>query len=274
MDLCVVIVIYNSAYDQTNSYRSLVKCSSNCSGVNFHLLIYDNSKNAQNINKECLFETTEYYHDERNLGVIPAYQYAINYCENHSIKWLLRLDQDSVFDEKLINSFLISINDCKKALCYVPKIYSSGKMISPSIIRLGGFWGKLPNDFYGVPSQKVTFINSMSFVDASNKLIQRYLRESCFMLDLSDHELAYRLDVSDVYILNINVTHSLSVMESDYVKKDRYCKILKAEILFSKQYYTLKDKIVFRFRLLVRCVKHLLYGRFIISYYTIKNLFR
>ena len=114
----------------------------------------------------------------------------------------------------------------------------------------------------------------MSFVDAGSIIVNRLLRDSHFMLDLSDHELAYRINVNDVYVLDIIVEHSLSVMESNYVSKDRYIKILESEIHFSKLYYTFIDKVVFKLRLFLRCIKHLLMGRIEISYYTIKGLFR
>lgn len=273
--ICAVIVVYKQSYDETKSFLSLLQVASSVKEVLFDVIIYDNSEKEQVLGDNTCFNRLSYYHDPRNLGVIPAYKYSIDYCEKNSIKWLLRLDQDSFFDERLINEFQKSIiasrNQC---ICYVPKIFSSGELISPSVIKHGGLWGKVPKQFVGIYPQKITFINSMSIIDTSNTLVKKSINNCQFMLDLSDHDFAYNLKNGDIYILDAFFEHSLSIMEKGYVSDVRYSGILESEILFSKLNYSFVDKIVFRSRLILRFFKHLFARRWKIALITLKGLFK
>ena len=274
MDLGVVIVIYNSIYSQTKSYQSLEKCAKDCKEVKFHVIVYDNSQNSQNIENDYLFDSLVYYHDERNLGVIPAYRYAIDYCKNHGILWLLRLDQDSTFDGKLIVSFLGTIDNASEHYsAVIPKIKCGNRFISPSIIRRGGLYFQIQEQVVGIPDKRITFINSMSFINVEDKAVTDAIRRSKYMLDLSDHDVAYSLKPQNIFILKDVVNHSLSVAESSYVSLERYKKILTNEIDFVNKREGIRGRMVLSGRLIIRSLKFLLSGMVSHARVTIQNIF-
>lgn len=269
LKVCAVVVIFNKLYCETETYKSLKRCIEKCPNINIFTIVYDNSSIPQKFS----IDNTIYVHDPSNRGVIPAYIYSIDYCKKNHIKWLFRLDQDSFFDEKLIQQFIDRMEiDHDKYSCYIPKIISEGETISPSIVKKGGFYGKMQQSFCGVYPRKISFINSMSFIDVEDPIICNAIYSTEFMLDMSDHDVAYYVPSDKIYILNIIVSHSLSVMSEKYVDEDRYKKILDAECEFAKKHYKDLDNIIFKARLVFRSMKHILRGRLGIAIITVKKI--
>ena len=268
VELCAVVVIYNRDYYNTETYKSLRKCVDRCKNSSIFTIIYDNSSQPQIVTgNNCI-----YVHDPSNRGVIPAYRYALKYCKENNIDWMFRLDQDSIFDEKLIYEFfsILKRPPSHTLSAIVPKILCNGTVISPSVIKKGGFMGEIDKNTHGVYKKKITFINSMSFINVNDPMVTDAITHTNFMLDLSDHDVAYRLDYHNIYIMNLLENHSLSVSEKSYVNKDRYTKILDAEFRFAKEHFEFSDRAVFYYRLIMRVLKNVWLGRYNIALITIK----
>ena len=274
MEIGVVIVIYNTIYNQSKSYLSLIKCACECQNVKFHLVIYDNSQEPQDVQSDNSLVHTDYYHDKRNLGVVPAYNYAIDYCKQNGIKWLLRLDHDSVFDSGFIDCFVKAAEDGDRYSAIIPKIICNNRIISPSIIKKGGHLKSIPADNVGVSNERITFINSMSFINLENDTIVDAIRDTEFLLDLSDHDVAYRLKPNSVYVLDVVVNHSLSVSESEYVGIERYRRIIGNEVSFVNLREDLSGRLIFKVRLLLRGLKLISKGMYKHALLTYANILK
>lgn len=260
MFICTVVVVYGQRYNTTRTYKSLVEVAEKLPNTLFDVVIYDNSPEPQLIKKDTKFHNIVYKHDPRNIGVVPAYQFGRDYCRLNNIKWLLRLDQDSLINVDMITEFL-DIEPRNNVKAFVPKVICRDKVVSPSYVHIGGFYTPISRNIYGIINRKLTFINSMSFIDVSDDEVSKILDSLKCYLDLSDHEFAYKLSPSSVYLMKTNVYHSLSIKEDGYVSFDRYMKILYNEVGFIKRTEGCLGRIVFKIRLLLRSMKFLLKGR-------------
>lgn len=270
MRLCAVVVVYGQFYKDTQSYVSLSKVVQRVPDLLLDVIIYDNSPKEQIIEEEP-FNNIIYYHDPRNIGVVPAYRVARDYCNHEGIQWLLRLDQDSSFDETLINEFL-KVSQKNKVKIIVPKVECKGEIVSPSYIRIGGVYVSVPESIIGINRRPITFINSMSFINVSDRVVSDSLDAIKCQLDLSDHEFARMISDLPFYIMEIKVSHSLSIKEEEYVSPVRYNEILKNEVSFMNRYENLIGRIIFQIRLLLRMVKFYFKGRKELAAITIKYL--
>ena len=241
--------------------------------IELSVIIYDNSPNEQCTYGAYNFKSFEYIHDSRNIGVVPAYQYAAKYCEKSNINWLLRLDQDSIFDIELIENFKKAIK-VEAPLVVVPKIISNNKIVSPTYYRLGGVNIPLEHDGVGINDSRITFINSMSFIKVSNKLIYENLNHQEFMLDLSDHEFALSLPLNSIFVIDCFVSHSLSITENTYVSLNRYRSIIDCEYKFIKKTNGILGLIIYKFRLIYRLIKFLNRKSFKLAFLTFNALFK
>lgn len=269
--VCAVVVVYNQNYIETKTYKSLIDVSNQCQDIDFHVIIYDNTQVMLDYEDERHFVHFDYHHDSRNIGVVPAYIYAKDYCINNRIKWLFRLDQDSCFDSNLFDEFT-KIADKEEIKAAVPIICSNNSIISPSYIHRGGYLTPV-NEFYGIPTDRITFINSMSFVNVSDTQVCTILDNLKHPLDLSDHEFAYKLPSKSIYVLKSKVNHSLSITEYGYVPVDRYKKIIKSEIEFVSSTENIMGLIIYVCRILCRSLRFVFCGKINYAFISIKALF-
>ena len=270
MKLCAVIVVYGQQYDITSTFKSLTEIANNCKSIDLDVIIYDNSKVNTEV-KPIEQMHVVYVHDKRNLGVVPAYIYAANYCRDNKIDWLLRLDQDSSFGIDLIEEFL-SINNSNKYLAIVPKIICNNKIISPSIVHVGGYFTNISYNLYGISANKLTFINSMSFINVGNSCTIDLLNSLVCQLDLSDHEFALSLPMNSVFVMKSTVNHLLSIMEKEYVSVERYSSILESESYLIKTRETLIGKLLYRVRLLIRSINFCFSGKRHLALVTLRKI--
>ncbi|MBE6288206.1 MAG: hypothetical protein E7099_08500 [Mediterranea massiliensis] len=239
--------------------------------IELSVIIYDNSTCRESFDSVHKLIDVEYVHDCRNIGVVPAYQYAVKYCQLNNISWLLRLDQDSLFDKELIEYFL-AIDKSNNLLAIVPKILSNNLLVSPSYHHLGGRYTPIEIDKSGIVISGITFINSMSFINVSSNIITSILEKQKFMLDLSDHELALALPNNSIYVMDCFVSHSLSITEDKYIPISRYKLILENEIQMIKQREGVLGSIIYKLRLIIRTLKFVYRGSFKLALLTVKSI--
>ncbi len=98
-----VIVLYNVDIEESETFQSFVMplLKFGCS-----LFIYDNSPIRQT--SKILADTKEivYVHDAHNSGLSKAYNVAAAHARNNNKKYLLLLDQDTLFPESSLNIYI------------------------------------------------------------------------------------------------------------------------------------------------------------------------
>lgn len=254
LSLCFVEVIYGQNYKDTKTFKSIMALISTFSNHDFHILLYDNSPQAQEIEEELGIILT-YHHDSRNLGVMTAYQYAFEYCESRGIDWMLRLDQDSSFDALLLEHFMGAQSIHQNCSVFIPRIYDGNRLISPTYVNKGGLYSKIKENEHGLMCKPITYINSMSFIRVNSDTVKQAIYSAKFLLDLSDHEFAFKIPLEQVYVMNTKVKHELSVLDIQSINAKRYEIMIANEMSFMKATQDAIGLLIYYVRLLVRSVK-------------------
>lgn len=261
LNLCIVIVTYKERFQSTESFESILSLCPLLKDILLHVIIYDNSNIATEAGLNYPFAKFIYVHDPENKGVIPAYQYAANYCKKNKISWLLRLDQDSNFDHQFIEEFAQIIKAETWTNVIVPKIRCGKSVISPTYVNYGGLYSAIKSNLIGAAPREITYINSLSFINVQDATVRRALETATYMLDMSDHEFSHKVPRSMVYIMRSEVVHDLSVKDIGKISITRYKSIVENEIAFMKASQGVFGLSVFYARLIMRLLKLVLYKR-------------
>ncbi|NHM29986.1 glycosyltransferase [Neobacillus terrae] len=279
MKTTVVMVLYKQKIEESKTFNSLKTTVLSTEKYNddFQFIIYDNSPEIQAFDGNRYKMDIRYIHDERNLGIAAAYNFALSAANENGSEWLLLLDHDTVITNDYFNhviNHVSNLNDINKDIAaVVPKIYSEDIMISPVYsdgIRL--IKGDKPNE--GIQDKPVMAINSGALISVSflNR-IGGFNEE--FQLDFLDHWLFHVIYQQGfkVRLLNVSLDHELSVMDYKRVSFQRYKSILDSELRFYRNYkksmYQLfKRNLAFRFAKQVLTVKDKR-----IAFYTLSKLF-
>ena len=261
--LTVVLVIYNENITKTSSYNSFINCFEKFPYYNtfVNLIIYDNSLEPQYCPKSNIKNVT-YFHDKNNSGVCGAYNFALSMANNYSSKWMLLLDQDTIFDYFFLQNLLNDISSTKpEIVCIIPTAYNAEKtIISPYISKLGGRYTPLNflNDYnkniYAINSGSTIRVNFLNEISGFNKL---------FWLDQLDHWLFKTISIrnKEIYISKNIIYHNISIFNLKNISLFRYSNMLDAEILFNKEYTSVKSYMFFKFLLLFRVFKFLFFKK-------------
>jgi GT2 family glycosyltransferase len=239
MKITAVIVLYKQSIDQCKTFQTLKKAlSCNQHGIKeLDIILYDNSPDEQVFEQNVLSGfPVSYVHDNRNLGIATAYNYALSIAKENRSEWLLLLDQDSELTEEYIEKFTLLGTFDKSVVAVVPKITFENTMISPVFSNtLRPLKGEKPST--GLQEKPVMAINSGSFLRIS------FLQELSgfnlqFPLDYLDHWLFHEIYAkgNKVFLLDTCLEHELSVMDYSRVSIQRYRSILDSEINFYKNY--------------------------------------
>lgn len=226
------IVTYGEKFWECKSFLSLQDSFSHAKiNSNLKVFIVDNTEipdwrlQVPEFNNIDIF----YFHDETNGGISCAYNRAGDYAIHNKLKWLVFLDQDTDLPQDFVQKYLtVAINN-KQAKVFVPKIYSGGKIVSPSFyinFRSIPIEKQLP-DFLDLTD--VSFINSgmLIAVDLFEKVggYDRNLR-----IDFCDHSFVERIrtEVGKVGIIDLALNQNFSFNEFDFEKAvRRYSLFLK-----------------------------------------------
>lgn len=124
-DLLILVVVYNKEPGTSAAIQSIESIRSN-NDLSFKVLIHDNSKNSSKSFEALNFL---YKNNPSNVGVSGAYNSACEVAEKRGCSWMLLLDQDTSFDNSLLNEFLHHRDGAD--VC-VPQVYYQNKKMSPS----------------------------------------------------------------------------------------------------------------------------------------------
>lgn len=259
-NLVIVMVLYKSGLDQSETVASLLKDSNH----KFDILLYDNSPLEQYAEKNFEYHNLNitYVHDETNPGLAGAYNYALKYASEENYNWLMLLDQDTVLSNEYLNSLkdlnMDSLPDEIAAI--IPKVVSltGDKVISPLKMKLGGFV-KPVNLSSGVVDEPVTGINSGTILNVDYlKSIGGFGTE--YTLDMLDHWYFRKIynDGFKCFLLSATINQNLSVhgVYEENVSPGRYEQMLSAESKFISGQGLLGVG-MFKIRLLFRILKQL-----------------
>jgi len=262
-DVLFVIVLYNNSLENSITIESIT--------ANYKhpidLLAFDNSPRRQYQKSRFQYKNLNvfYSNDEANPGLSRAYNYSLLEASKLSKKWILLLDQDTLFTEDYIKE-LYSINtdnlgpDVVAIIPKVNSIYNPHKIISPAKMYIGGKFKPI-NLESGVSFKPISAINSGSLINVDFlKSINGF--KNSFQLDMLDHwyfREIYKAQ-KQVYVLNSTIYQSLSVSEKfeDNISIERYRKMLNAE----KMFISLNGRMhvfFFKLRLLARLFKQIKY---------------
>lgn len=277
MNITMVMVLYKQKPEESKTYRTLKQNLFSripSVGSEIELILYDNSPEKQEFTSPVLEGMQiSYIHDERNLGIATAYNYAYSIAKSNGSEWLLLLDHDTELTGDYIDQVLHLAEVPKEAAAVVPKINSDQAMISPVYSgTMRPLIGEKPQT--GIQEKPVMAINSgslirLSFLTELNGFNQE------FALDYLDHWLFFEIYHRGykVLLLDTELEHELSVMDYDRVSLNRYKSILDSEINFYRNYK--KDLFSsYRAQLVKRLLKQILVVKNKkIAMYTLKKIF-
>jgi len=237
--LLAVIVIYNSIYTKSHTYKSLL----NLNGIsNFELtcLVYDNSEicdiKKANSAMDCGNTSVIYYLANDNGGTQAAYLKALDVCRALKVDWVLLLDQDTTLPVNYLEQLYEKIQASNYSIL-LPNVICLGRMISPSIINHFGSITpyKKNRSNLNISYHRITGIASGMLIKPS-VLLSLQIEKSCLWLDYLDHWMLFRASQLGykVVVLNIELSHDLSISNPVTLGNKRRFDILKSEYIFYK----------------------------------------
>lgn len=239
MKLTAVIVLYKVKIQECKTFRSLTKLLKKIELNDFELILYDNSPDPQNFSAEDFpFMKVSYIHDQRNVGIVTAYNYAYSFAQKSNSDWLLLFDHDTELTVEYMNQLLNLPEVDNDIAALVPIVTNGEEWISPVYSSsLRPLVDEKPVS--GINSKPIMAINSGSLIRLS------FLNEiggfnEEFALDYLDHWLFYEIYARSykTYVMNVILKHELSVMNYNSISINRYKSILHSEYIFYKKYKT------------------------------------
>ncbi len=127
--LSIIIVIYNTALDDSESFQSVGAMAVN--GAPLDILVYDNSPSSQHIAEYPGLRIT-YYHDPENSGVSKAYNVGADHARKAQKEWVLLLDQDTTLPPEILGQYEMTVLQNPEKKLVVPILQlQNGKIFSP-----------------------------------------------------------------------------------------------------------------------------------------------
>jgi len=237
-DIVAVIVLYKMSLEESSTFITLTK-SLKSIGAKLDLFVYDNSPSAQELDHSKYKQwTISYVHDKNNPGVSTAYNRACDYAVEQGKKWLLLLDQDSIFPPDAIMRYAESISSVVAPLVVPRLVSSTGRVASPARYALhrGSHIRRsdLPpgvNDL-----RRRSFLNSGILV-----AVEAFKAVGGFDTELfyySDHDFFFRFGkhYNKYFLLDIDVIHDACSAE---IGRERFDLLQTAMLHMSKIHKTL-----------------------------------
>ncbi len=211
-ELFVVIVVYKLDFTTSSSYLSLEKCAAKLD-EKLDVLIYDNSPIGFQGELDSKVLSLIYKHDPSNSGVSKAYNVGASLANVMNKKYLMLLDQDSVFCSDYLSGVAKTISKNPKDDIFSPFVWHKNEdaLISPSYYK--NFRGKLMKmDMH----QRYLAIEGVSMINSGMIISLKLFDTVCgfderIHLDFSDHEFFGRASkhVKHIVMVPVYLYHSL-----------------------------------------------------------------
>lgn len=210
MKLLIVIVIYNKSIKDLGYLDSLKSAD---------ILIYDNSINPQLVPSNIF-----YHHNQNNGGVSMAYNYAIELAKKLYKDYLIFLDQDTSFDQKILETYFKFADKFGKDYIYAPIVKNGERIYSPFIEGKFKNYPQNLNTFnyknvYSLDGKSLVNSGMMVSIDIINNI--GTFNEK-IKLDFSDIYFIekYKKQYSEVIIMEVYLEHKLSGDEGKNKQKE------------------------------------------------------
>ncbi len=207
--LCVILVVYNQAWELSPAGKSFFSFSGDVG-----LVVCDNSASPQS-NYVPRLERFKYVHQGDNPGVSTSYNRGATIAKEWNCTHLLLLDQDTQLPENWLSVISASLEKFSEQAIFAPRIQAKSKVLSPAKNSLGRTWlhaESLPdivNFLHYSPINSGLCIRLEDFEKAGgyNEMAK---------LDFSDFvfiEHLKRVGIQQFRMLNLQLQHQLSGME-------------------------------------------------------------
>jgi rhamnosyltransferase len=130
-DILAVLVVYRREVVASETFVSLSRSLEKLDGC-LELFIYDNSPLPMvKAGAEFPRWRTHYRHDPTNPGVSRAYNEGFKLARRLGKRWLLLLDQDTLFPEDALSRYCLGMTEQPDVALFAPLLMASGRICSP-----------------------------------------------------------------------------------------------------------------------------------------------
>jgi len=253
-NLLLVIVIYKEKLKDSETYKSLIS-----NYPDMPLFIYDNSPVSQHSQDE-FNNNVKYVSDTSNVGLSYAYNRAAEYANEKGYKWVLLMDQDTLFCKNILEMFVAAINENPAVSIFAPIVYSGKILLSPTKNKI---FSKIKKPITGLlPLSEYNVINSGMLINVDAMMSVGGYNEEVW-LDYSDYEFLNRMrnkGFLNLYIINRICYQTFSEdVQTPKQKLDRY--IVFCSCLKKCKKDTLRKNIFFLYQAIKRMLSLLIKTR-------------
>jgi len=127
-----VCVLYKTSFQESKSFLSLIQILKD-STYTYDFFIYDNSPESTDDFRIRSFKNINIYytHDQTNSGVSKAYNEGSKLAAKLKKRWILIIDQDTIFPVKILESYYKSIIAYPEIQLFTPKLTYNKMVLSP-----------------------------------------------------------------------------------------------------------------------------------------------
>ena len=246
INLSVICVVYNVMPEECSTLTSIESLDLSYSDINIHINVWDNSTVGFGPDSLSFMGLPFFYqHSSKNSSLAEAYNQIIKVDANAD--YYIILDDDSVITQEYFESVVIFINSCKQLA--LPKIFHSGKLISPGKIQ-GVRGKKLFVDALQTGENKISNFTAMM----SGAVIKRSVFD--FGIKFDEQLSLYGIDTKffldfqkkfdSFYLMDVSLEHDSALRNDDLSINN---KLIRLENLFKSWYVVFCEVNFFRAKL-------------------------
>lgn len=204
---CAVVIFYNPTQDQVNNAFEYIKY------VDKLWLVDNSEKDFLRINPVHFYSNPQkivVIQDGNNLGIGARLNYVAEVALKEGYTWMLTMDQDSRFDESVLNDYIYSLSNLKENV---------------NVALLGVDFRKPEGgakEDAGIFREVNSVITSGTFMNLAAIKSVGMLNEALF-IDEVDTELAYRVQMHGWKVFvrkGIRLQHTIGTMSKSYSFKN------------------------------------------------------
>lgn len=215
-----IVVLYKKELSDAESINTLL--DSDIDNSISDIFVYDNT--PENIIKNNIVcevyrnRNVIYYHDIKNSGVSTAYNSGMKKANELNYKYVLLLDQDTVFPSDALKFYQQSIEDQPGINLHVPRLLTKkGEFCSPLryAFHRGFVTNELSSGIYSLNTYSP--INSGMLLDVNTAILAGGYNNKVY-LDFSDFQFIERLKniSSSFYLMPLTLEQDLSNDDENY----------------------------------------------------------
>lgn len=253
-----IVVLYKKELQYADSINSLLE--GDVDGCITDIFVYDNSpkqhSNAAPVSGIYKNRNVIYIHDPKNSGVSAAYNLGMHKAKCLGFKYVLLLDQDTIFPVDAMGVYFQSIKDNPGINLHAPKLLTlNGEFCSP--LRYAMHRGFVTNELDpGVYSlDKYSPINSGMLLDVKMAISVGGYNKAVY-LDFSDFQFIERLkDKSkEFYLMPLTLKQDLSNEDENHKNLlNRYT--IYCECARNCERLTVYDDFIYFMMVFIRAIK-------------------